>query len=80
LGFKLAYLDEHKNIVKYLIGLYKIQHNRNKNFDTIYIYVRVCDDDDQNILNGHANMNKHLIKYLLSCGCHSNNYTCIIIL
>jgi hypothetical protein len=25
-------------------------------------------------------MNKHLIKYLLSCGCHSNNYTCIIIL
>ena len=71
-GFRLACYYGHKHILKYLIKLHKIQPT--------YAKININVNNDSGFITACNYKHKYIIKYLLSCGCHSNNYKCIIVL
>ena len=71
-GFRWACLNGHKHIVKYLINLHKIQ--------PIYAKINIHAQNESGFTWACADGHLHIVKYLLSCGCHLDNYKCIIIL
>ena len=70
LGFRWACYYEHTHIIKYLINLYK----NNPTYAKINIHI-----DNYGFKITCICRDKHIIKYLSSCGCYSDNYKCIIL-